>query len=364
MTSNNLTLTIGRTKFTDWTALRLDRGIDRACTDFEIAVTDRGTESIPWASLPFTPITIALNDRLALTGYIDSFLPHGDDKSHAVNIAGRSKTADLIDCSADIKGGQFSGYALDAICRAVCAKFGITVIVETDVGEAFADVQLYRHETCFAFLERLCRLRGVLASDDENGNLVLTSAGARRAAGALREGENVHAYSATLSGAHRFSHYAVIGQHPVTDDVDGEDATEVEAGADDKGVPRYRPHVVSGESALTPAMAQRRAEWQARYNAARGTEATITVKGWQQPDGGLWKTNQIVPVKMNRFLKLERDLLIVRTGFRLDNQSGATTELTVGPAEGWAPDPGEVKMRKVKGTAPNWQDLQTIGPSK
>jgi prophage tail gpP-like protein len=66
--------------------------------------------------------------------------------------------------------------------------FKIDVVVRTDVGEPFPDATIERHETGFAFLERLCRLRPVLATDDEQGRLVLTRAGSDRAHDALLQG--------------------------------------------------------------------------------------------------------------------------------------------------------------------------------
>ena len=362
---NTLTLTVNGQNFTDWTEFSISRAIDKICTDFDIQVTERAVGNIPWALLPFAPVTLSLNGKLVMTGYIDSYLPSGSATSHAVRVTGRSKTQDTVDGSADIQGGQFSGYTLDQICRAVCQPFGITVTVKADVGDAFDDVQLYRHETAFTFLERLCRLRGVLASDDEKGNLVLTTAGSSRASGALQEGPtqttaspaNILRYHATLSGAKRFSIYKVIGQHAVTDDTWGDAATEIEAQATDSGVPRYRPHVMVGETQLTPEMAQKRADWQARYNRARGTEATITVKGWQQPDGSLWTVNQVVPVHARTYLKLDQDLLLVRATYKMTPSDGATTELMLGPQDGWTPDPGEVKVKKTKGTSDYWSGV-------
>lgn len=366
---DTMTLTVNGQNFTDWTEFTISRAIDKLATDVNIAVTERAVGQIPWALLPFAQCTLTLNGKLVLTGYLDTYLPSGDAKSHSVRIVGRSKTEDIVDSSADIKGGQFSGYTLDRIVRAVCQPFGIAVIVAAEMGDAFDDVQLYRHETAFTFLERLCRLRGVLASDDEHGNLVLTTAGSSRASGALQEGPtgtasspaNIWRYHATLSGAKRFSVYKVIGQHQVDDDTEGAAATEIEAQATDQGVPRYRPHVMVGETQLTPAMARLRANWQARYNRARGTEATITVKGWQQPDGSLWTVNQVVPVHAKTYLKLDQDLLLVRVAYKMTGQDGATTELTLGPQDGWTPDPGEVKVRKGgKGTSQVWNDVKPI----
>ena len=143
-----------------------------------------------------------------LTGYIDNYLPEVEADRHAVRVTGRSKTEDIVDCTPDIAGGQFAGYKLDAIARAIGQSVGkpypIDVVVQTDVGEPFPDATIERHETGFAFLERLCRLRSVLATDDEQGRLVLTQpADIERATDALLQGPggNVQWASAVITGS-------------------------------------------------------------------------------------------------------------------------------------------------------------------
>jgi prophage tail gpP-like protein len=170
---------------------------------------------------PFMPCTVAIGGDVVLTGYIDNYLPEVEADRHTVRITGRSKTEDIIDCTPDIQGGQFAGYKLDAIARAIGQSVGkpypIDVVVEVDVGEPFPDATIERHETGFAFLERLCRLRSILATDDEQGRLVLTRAGAKRATDALLQGPggNVQWVAGTFSGARRFSHYKVKAQQTV-----------------------------------------------------------------------------------------------------------------------------------------------------
>ncbi len=152
-----------------------------------------------------------------LSGYIDNYLPEVEANRHAVRITGRSKTEYIVDCTPDIRGGQFAGYKLDAIARAIASLFKIDVVVQTDVGEPFPDATIEQHETGFAFLERLARLRSVLMSDDEQGRLVLTRAGNDRAHDALLQGPggNVQWASAVISGGRRFSHYKVKAQQTV-----------------------------------------------------------------------------------------------------------------------------------------------------
>jgi prophage tail gpP-like protein len=77
-----------------------------------------------------------------LTGTIDNYLPEVEVNRHAVRVTGRNKTEDIVDCTPDIAGGQFAGYKLDAIARAIAGLFKIDVVVQTDVGDPSADATI------------------------------------------------------------------------------------------------------------------------------------------------------------------------------------------------------------------------------
>ena len=353
--ADELTLTINGQAYAGWTEIRVSRGLERAAGDFDIDVSERWpgrTDS--WQIAPFNACTIRIGKDLVLTGFVDSYQPHFDKAAHGVRVAGRSKTEDLIDCTPEIQGGQYSGYALDAIAKAVAKPFGITVKVQTSVGVPFPDEKLQRCETAFQFIERLCRLRSVLVCDDETGALLLTSAGATRASGALVEGENILSARGELTGHKRFSKYIVLGQAGMSWDAAGVQ-NDIMAFATDPGCPRYRPHATMAESALDTAGAKQRAKWQAIAGVARGTRAVITVRGWRQPDGSLWRINQRIPVNSPR-LKLDRELLVAGVSFTL-NRDGRRTELTLGPVEAFAPDPGQVKLKHGRA---GWDDAKAI----
>lgn len=402
MTPDAITLTVNGRVYQGWTAVRVSRGIDRCVGDFDIEVTERWTgQDMPWRILPFTPCTVQAGSDLLLTGYVDDYAPSFGPTAHAVRVTGRSLTEDLVDCTPDIKAGQFNGYTLQAIANAVCAIFGITVVAQAEGAQIpFATVQIERCETAFSFLERLGRMCGVLLTDNAAGNLVLATAGATLAAGRLVQGENFKAATGKLSSRKHFSDYVVKGQSGlamsggggggwagaggsaaiVTESLGvttvaptqsaagvptGAVQTQLRAAAHDAGVPRYRPRVVMAESQLTLQQMQLRANWMMAYAAGKATEATITVAGWRQPDNSLWTANQVVPVTSD-YLGIDQDLLIVKVEFSLDEHGGHQTHLTVGPVAGYTPDPGQVKVRKGKhgkggrgGSGVNWDGAGT-----
>jgi prophage tail gpP-like protein len=374
--TEQVTLTVGGTVYSGWTKIEVERGITKCATHLAIEVSERWTgQDEPWRILPFGACTLAIGGDTVLTGHIDEYNPSYTEISHKVAIVGRSKTADLVDCTPDIPSGQFTGYTVAAIARSIAGLFGIGVVVQTDQANVVvANTQLQRCETAFSFLERLGRLSGVLLCDDEQGNLVLATAGSQQAAGALIIGQNIKRGSAKISGAKRHSDWIVKGQSGLG--VAGGDSyagaggtgnapagsvqTQLRAVAQDPGVPRYRPRVVLAESQLTQAGMQLRANWLRTYSIGQATKATYTVQGYRQPDGSLWKVNQIVPVQ-DDWLDINDDLLIVRVKFGVDERLGQVTELDVGPVAGYTPDPGEVRLRKSKGKGGHGIDWSGAG---
>jgi prophage tail gpP-like protein len=371
MTDDIPTLTIDGMIYAGWTELRVTRALLRCAGDFDIAVSERwGGQDAPWVIAPYSKVVVSLGNDPVLTGYVDGYAPNFDAKSHGVRITGRSRTEDLIDCKPDIASGQFAGYTLDAIARALGVLFDIEVVIETDAAaEVVADAKMERSETAFTFLERLCRLAGVLLCDDALGRLVLTQAGATRANGAIVQGDNILHATGQVNVHKRFSTYIVKGQHgvggakgggldlsalsgPGPSHYAGKASGVVQTGqvahADDLGVPRYRPHVSLAESQMSQAQMQLRANWQRAYAYGQSVKMHVTVQGWRQPDGTLWTLNQLVPLTSS-YLGIDADLLAAEIEYLLRPHDGRTTRLLLGPIEGYTPDPGQVKTKKHKG---------------
>lgn len=346
-----VTLTVGGQIYSTWTLVRLTRGLKRGCADFQFETPG---EYIP-AILPFMPCTIMDDGDLLLTGYIDDTDPDIDAKSSKTVITGRSKVMDLIDCTPELATNQFNGYAVDAIARTVAAAFGIGVVVGpgVSVGDAFPDATFERSETGYAFVERLLRQRGILPTDDVNGDLVLATVGTERAPAALvmGPGGNVFRGRGTLSGKRRHSQYTVRSQAGIKQ-TGSTVQNAVLARAYDYSVPRYRPWAGIAEAASLTGDAQARANWQAAHRAGQAVKAVLSVADWRV-NGTLWQCNQVVACDVPR-LGLSGDLLIGEVAFLDDEREGRRTELTVQPPAAFMPDP--TQKTRGKGSAPAGAD--------
>ncbi|HEY1709587.1 MAG TPA: hypothetical protein VGG10_15070 [Rhizomicrobium sp.] len=345
--SEAVTLTVNGQSYTGWTSVEVTRDLKACASGFSLDVTERwarGSSPQPWQIEPFNTCTITLGDDLVLTGYVEHYEPSYDGQQHSVRVSGRSKTCDLVDCMPDIPGGQFSGYKLDALARALCAPFGIDVVVQCDVGDTLPDATLEKTETAYAFLEKMARLRSVILTDNAQGQLLLTTAGKGGDAGPLSEGGddgNIFSASAKLSSDKRFKTYVVLSQTPEDFNNGDEAVNDVEGEATDDGCPRNRRFAEMAENPADKKQADARAKWKALHSYAEGTEATITVIGFHQtPDGSgdLWDVNKTTSVHAP-MLALDRSMLIGRVAWTLDGEGGRRTTMTVAPPEAFTPGP-------------------------
>lgn len=348
-----------------WTELRVTRGMERLSADFEMSGPARwqGPDAA-WPVTLFAPCQILLDEEPVFTGYVDKIAGALEGKNRVVRVAGRSRTSDLVDCSSLIEGGEFVRATFTAICRTICAPFGIEVDDAANVGGQVIPVDaIDPAETCFAFLERLARIVNVVLTDDARGRLVIARSSGRAASGSLKEGVNILRAETALDATRRHDRYVTKAQLPGWGswqglfDINGNEAVrpgtrprpDIQAVFTDPDVPRYRPRVIEAEGLVEDAGALSRAIWQCRREIARGTELQVTVVGWRQKDGRLWTINEMIPVTIPS-LGIEAELLISAVSYGLSISGGGITTLTLYPPDAFTPEPaGDLTRRRSAG---------------
>jgi prophage tail gpP-like protein len=342
-------------KYLGWKELRVTRGITQCAADFELAVSSRwpGQEE-EWRILPFAACQVLFGEDVVLTGFVDGIETTMTSTTHLIRVNGRSRTADLVDCCALIEGGEFRDSSFAAICAAVTAPFGIAVKDPASAGQRpIPSEAADQTETCFAFLERLSRMAGLLLTDDAEGALLLGRLSEARASGVLKLGLNVKAATVSLDVTKRYDRYLVRGQNPGA----ASWISEFDAGGNqvarpgtrpqpgitgvvrDEQVPRYRPFVMQAEGEGTAEDARGRALWQARRDAGESVTVKLTVPGWRQEDGRLWQVNERVPVILPELGLVEEDLLVSAVSYQITASEGTHTILTLAPPEAFTPAP-------------------------
>lgn len=345
---NLVTLLVNGQEFGGWTSVSISAGLDRMARDFSLGVTrawpDSSGAAIARRVTFGDSCEVYIGDTKVLTGYVDGTPIRYDGRTVDVQVVGRSKTADLVDCAADVPTGQIRGKTALGIASALAAPYGVAVRSDVEPGEPIAEHQVEQGETVAESIQRVIDLRQMLATDDADGALVLTRAGSGRASTALVLGENVLSGEANLDGRDRFSEYRVKGQRSGTDDDFGEAVAGQMGVAHDKGVPRRRVKIETAKGQATIASCRDQARWHAAYRMGKSFMTTYTVQGWRQADGRLWVPNELVPIT-DPIIGWALAMLIGEVKYSLDT-GGTVCELTVAPKVAWEKLP---EIPKVKG---------------
>lgn len=349
----DLRLRVSGREYAGWKSARVTRGIECIAGSFEMSISDRwGGQTTPWPIREEDECALLIDGEPVITGYVDRRTVSFGAEDHAMSVAGRDRAGDLVDCSAVLEKWEFLGVSVDALARKLCAPFGIPVTVQPGLAlPRIAKVAINPGDSAFEALDAACRLAGVLPVSHGEGAIMLTRAAAARATTALIEGENILGASADFDASGRFRRYMVMGQRQGTDEDFGAGTAAVKGEAQDETVRRAaRVLLVRPEGGVTPALAKRRAEWEAVVRAGRCDAVTVTVQGWTQGDGTLWPVNALVPVR-SPFLGVDGEMLITQASYGL-GEDGSRTTLSLKRPDAFLPEPVISKA-----AAARWKEL-------
>lgn len=337
----DLTISASGGSISGWQEVQVVVGIENCPNSFVIGMTEKFAEDSDKVVIqPGDSCTIDIGGDVVLTGYVDRFRPMIRPNQHRLLLAGRSKSQDAVDCSAEWEGGQIKGSSVLEIAKKLLKPYGITIEGEVDVGPPIPQFNLNIGDSAYAIIERLARFRALLIYDLPNGNMVLTQAGKDKMSSGITVGENTQFADAEYSIDQRFSDYE--GFITAVDTLqDLGDGGNLKAKTTDPGVKRHRLRTIIAEAgALGLEQLKPRVKWEAARRAGRANVVTATVDSWRNKDGQLWKPNALTPITAPE-LKLPSGTqwLLAQAVFRRTNQDGTTADLTLMPKEAFLPEP-------------------------
>jgi len=325
-----ITVTVGGKDYQGWLQSEVERNLE--------AIS--GTFSIPVSLVPGNPPDIKRQDRVqvkvgstvVIDGYVLAAEPFYSRGECGMRVTGRDRTGDLVVSSAIHQGGQWRQAGLLRIATDLVAPFGLKVLVEADLGAVIQDFKLGHGETVVDALARAARLRGVMVTSGEGGNLLLTKAGTKRFKGEIRRGSNVIAMSSVGTDEHRHSQYIVYGQCNTIDDPDY--ARGLKAQAKDGEMERHMPLIINADGNTTQAELQALADHTVRVRRGHALGFKYTVEGWTF-QGEAWPLNQRVPIYDDVAGLAGEEWLIAGVRHSCDLKEGDVTELLVRPIEAY-----------------------------
>lgn len=336
-----ITVIVNGVAYEGWLQSEVDRNLEALC----------GTFSIPVSLVPGNPpaikrqdaVQIKISDRVVLTGYVLAAEPFYRKGDCGMRITGRSRTGDLVRCSAIYKGGQWRSAKIDRIIKDIVQPFGLEVKVDTDIGDAVQDFKLSHGETALDAVARAARLRGVLVTSDDAGRVLLTKAGAQRFKGAIVRGHNVISMEGIGSDEERHSEYTAYGQSNTV--ADFETARGLKASAKDDEITRYLPLVINADGNTTQAELATLVKHTARVRRGHAYGFRYQVEGWTF-EGEPWPLNQRVPIYDDVAGLDGAEWLICGVKQNCDLKEGDVTDLTVRPIEAYDTAPLKTKVKR------------------
>lgn len=349
-----VTLKIGGRKWTGWKSVTITRGLKEASAAFALGLLytdpDSGKvlelQSDMDCELYTRPEgTDARSDELLITGTTSDDDSDESGTKLTLGVNGKSHTQRLVKNSCLHETGRLTKMTPLQIAQTLAAPYGVIVIATVNTGSAIPVFRLEPGEKVFEAIERACRGRGLLITDDEQGRLVLCRKGTQRNNPIVHGGSvDVVSWGHNRSSADRYTEYRVIGQKAGNDQAFGDAVAGCEGVVYDNGWTKYR-HVLTiiAEGEADGAACQARAEWEAAVRSGNASKMKIPVRGWRGPAGTLWKTNQIVRVKYPR-RGIDRDMLIADVEYKQDD-GGTIANLTLSIPSAFDPEPPTKRLK-------------------
>lgn len=336
--SDELTIRAAGQTISGWTEVRVTRGVERVVSDFEISLTERFPGASDVTVAPGAPCEVFLGDDLVITGYVDRYMPEFNSHSHTVRIAGRSKTQDMVDCSAVWPGSQILNGTVLSIAKTLLDPFDVSVLSLDDVGGPIPQTNLNVGDTPFDVIEPMARFRALLMYDDPQGNLVFARVGKQKAASGFRQGDNVEAAGVAYSMDQRFSDYGAF-RVKFKAFGDGGDEANLITDVQDTDVPRYRPKFLVAETTDGGFdIAQQRAKWEMVRRKGRSVSVHLVADSWRDAAGTLWTPNTLAKVELPALKLTDVEWLISEVTYTR-NKGGTHAQLVLMHPDSFLPQP-------------------------
>lgn len=316
MASPNLILDVDGEQYDNWITAEVELSLDTIATRFSMKYLDRRAGSVsdqfPSGSIVVgTQCVVSLGDRPLFVGYIDRLTQtlSGDDRIWVAE--GRSKTGDLVDCSAVHKTSTWQNKTALEIIADLCEPFDIRVFSEPD-NERFKRFAIIEGESAFSAIDRICKVRGLIPISSSQGSLLLTRLG--EGSSTPLPTELMISRTIEQDITDRYSDYL---SH--SSDVDGKGSKQ------DPAVTRYRPLVIVPSVPSTAPQQETRVQWELAIRAGRSERYRCTMLGLVDQEGRPYSTGQLYAVEDIQ-LGIQEILCCARAVFRVSD-SEAVTEL-------------------------------------
>ena len=340
--ATELTLVVNGSEISGWEDIEVTLRAEGFPNSFAIGLSSRAPiTSAEVVAKAGDGCTVLLGDDVVITGYIDRDVPGGTAETHALQLVGRGKTQDLVDCSGEWGSGAMTNVTVLDVATKLASKYAITVKLAdgASAGDPIDQIAGTYGETGAEQIQRLARNAGLMAYEDAQGVLVLAIAGTKKAASGIVYGRNVQSWSVENSIDGRYSDITCLQQAQDTT-IELGDAGEFVFNVPDPTMPRHRLIYLIMEQAADPEdFTRKKAKWEMARRIGRSVAVRATIDSWRDSAGKLWQPNSLIPVDVPGLRLADKTLCLSEVTFRRNSESGTTAELFLMPPAAFTPEP-------------------------
>ena len=304
----SLSLLLGGNLYASWQSVRVEQNIDHLAHAFSFSAFVNAKQGVPEAG---TLCQVRIGALPCLTGYIEKTSTKANSDGVAISVAGRSKTADIVDCSANT--ALPPNAKLEEIAGMLCLPYGIGIITNTNTGAGFLTPRI-QNDGIFPYLSKLAKQRSCILMTDAMGNLVITRTGAINTGATLTK-ENIKSIEVEKDISNRYSKYVIIGKSLMQKSVVG--------GAIDHEIKRTR---IKQESIYSydPTACIQKANWLKNRMLGESERIKVAVQGLEMTPGQSWQINTIINVSISE-MNITGQYLIAKIELEASKQGSQTT---------------------------------------
>ena len=328
--NDEITIRLGGKLFTGWTATSLQRNIDSVADGFTF-------------SLPYDPNNLELRELTRAYSYKNCDIFIGDElyiaaqtikwsvgtrKNQTVKtIEARTKAGHTIECMAQKNAVEYKNQTLSQIATDIMESYGDNLKPLFFAGDSdkFTKVRKEVTETDYSFLVGLAAQKGFMITSSDDGRFAFIRAEINGLpVFRFIEGETaIEHISTSNDGTKRFSSMQSVTETAGT--------SGISSTLSDPNIPIYRPFVFSADD-LEAGNLETALKWRKSKALANSYSVSITVSGWRNERGQLWRENMKGTVKAPLVDILnESDYIIAGVTLRKDETGGniATLKMVI-----------------------------------
>ncbi len=279
------TVIAGGMQYQYWQTIEVEREFGKAYDYARVSVAEIGSPTTGWLTLRLAPgvqAQVLLAGRLVINGTVTIRQAAYDPNKHAVEIT------ICVLC----KPGQYKGFTLQQIGAAVAGTVGVgfTVLPAPGSDFPFARVSESPGQTCFSFIEGLCRMRNMHLISDGQGTLIATRGSPGNVIASLIEGVNIKSARLIMRDDNAVKQVVTYGMTPggSSTGMGGDGTRDIQATANN---PQYSGQGILKSVSPHPGFVnemQMHSNHEVNFTVTTQLTLEVVVFGWLLDDGSLW----------------------------------------------------------------------------